>query len=849
MATERERLRVSNPLQGEQQAPPPPWEDFLAGSNPGAPGAAEQQPPSLMRPKRGGDKRGSLEKTQHASLGRMHLRRAMPQRQESTVFQGRARIERDTSFRSAPGFDIDAIPISVEQKRGRGFSIFDAVAEHETQAGAGRAAPVPPGPGGGRRPANPVRQHSQKARPLGSSLDIFADSRARSPPLPKRGLFSATSFARTTSQQAKPAGKQNQKGRKGGKAGGKAGAEKSKKSRKASALLGLRHSEDEQDGVQVELSQNIGTEANRSAHADSVRSNAAQSIPLMAPGSFYSSGIDGVDPFQTVDRFWRRLLAACFLAMAVLLLPNYHDVMPPAERNAPFSGFGEHSDKPWCGWDSPWFLADRPAAERVRNRHACMRNVVSLPLLAVARVSAIALYLSLTIVMASRMRFSLSILQCTALGEWLPFHKIAELHNEVGIFALWATVVHGAAHAARYACNGDVSEFFTNAALSGYASTAIMLLIAGGMARTLLLRLTGANLLVFGRPWETKYAVHMSWVFFAVAMFYHRHRYGVYWLVMLCLFAADRLLERFYGTIRALEVELLACGSCGTMIRFAYHNENNMLASRGVEVAGSIVRVCMPGLSKLQWHPFSAMYDPYDARFACVYIAKAGDWTTELYNYSLCHSTMPWAWVAGPLFSEFSSALQFRDIVIVCSGAAITPVLGLAQYYDATVHRVTLLWIVRDAELISYLLPICNPATKIVVYFTDRDHPHDKIAGLTTQKFFSAPQLNPKQQLGVSSRGGRGSLGPDGDFSSSQAPPLASDGAGAAAMDGAQGIDVMFGRPKNWDAILDEHIAPDMRGETCVAISSGVTRMANEVEELCVTKGIARVRSDATFGW
>ena len=32
-------------------------------------------------------------------------------------------------------------------------------------------------------------------------------------------------------------------------------------------------------------------------------------------------------------------------------------------------------------------------------------------------------------------------------------------------------------------------------------------------------------------------------------------------------------------------------------------------------------------------------YDPYDARFACVYIAKSGDWTTELHNYALCHRT------------------------------------------------------------------------------------------------------------------------------------------------------------------------------------------------------------------
>ena len=276
-------------------------------------------------------------------------------------------------------------------------------------------------------------------------------------------------------------------------------------------------------------------------------------------------------------------------------------------------------------------------------------------------------------------------------------------------------------------------------------------------------------------------------------------------------------------------------------------------------------------------------YDPYDARFACVYIAKSGDWTTELHNYALCHRTMPWAWVAGPLFSEFQSALQFRDIVIVCSGAAITPVLGLSQYYDATVHRVTLIWIAREAELISFLLPICNPATKIIVYFTNRDQPERQIAGLTQQKFFAAPQLNPKQQLNVSARGGRGSVpevapptaspggggygsgkrvdggvrgGGDGGVNGGGGGGgkrgslfAASDGAGAAAMEGAQDIDVMFGRPKDWSAILDEHIPPDMRNETCVAISSGVRRLANEVEELCVQKGIARVRSDAVFGW
>ena len=33
-------------------------------------------------------------------------------------------------------------------------------------------------------------------------------------------------------------------------------------------------------------------------------------------------------------------------------------------------------------------------------------------------------------------------------------------------------------------------------------------------------------------------------------MFYHRHRFGIFWVVMLILFALDRGCERYYGTFR-----------------------------------------------------------------------------------------------------------------------------------------------------------------------------------------------------------------------------------------------------------------------------------------------------------
>ena len=62
-----------------------------------------------------------------------------------------------------------------------------------------------------------------------------------------------------------------------------------------------------------------------------------------------------------------------------------------------------------------------------------------------------------------------------------------------------------------------------------------------------------------------------------------------------------------------------------------------------------------------------------------------------------------------------------RHLLIVCTGTAITPVLGLARYYDPSLSMVTLVWIVRDKSLISLLRPAINPATHLVIYYTGKD--------------------------------------------------------------------------------------------------------------------------------
>ena len=63
-----------------------------------------------------------------------------------------------------------------------------------------------------------------------------------------------------------------------------------------------------------------------------------------------------------------------------------------------------------------------------------------------------------------------------------------------------------------------------------------------------------------------------------------------------------------------------------------WYNNRSMIAP--VELAGSIVRICIPKFSASQYHPFTAFYDPYDVRYACVYVSNVGDWTGLLHDYA-----------------------------------------------------------------------------------------------------------------------------------------------------------------------------------------------------------------------
>jgi hypothetical protein len=140
-----------------------------------------------------------------------------------------------------------------------------------------------------------------------------------------------------------------------------------------------------------------------------------------------------------------------------------------------------------------------------------------------------------------------------------------DIHAASGKILLVDTWLHTCCHLARFFINSDPQLFYAAVTISGWWAFIVMNLICGVWNRRNTLTCPVRGVLacfakVFGKlSFESEYLFHMSWTTFAVVMFFHRHRHGVYWCVLVGLFLVDRFLEKCLLTqvSQCCETELL----------------------------------------------------------------------------------------------------------------------------------------------------------------------------------------------------------------------------------------------------------------------------------------------------
>jgi ferric-chelate reductase len=351
------------------------------------------------------------------------------------------------------------------------------------------------------------------------------------------------------------------------------------------------------------------------------------------------------------------------------------------------------------------------------NRCICPRptvealNVFQMFCLANSRVAAYACYPLYLILCLTMSRNLLAYLQHTVLVEYLPLPTSAHhLHfwagTLVGILIIW----HSLWHLIRWGVQ-DNWEFLidTVTGVTGWIGLALTPIIVWPMRIEWLRKRIS---------FETRKRLHYtSWIWMGLLCF-HAPQRNVFWIVgsFLVIYWVDWVFGLLVATRSAPSARFVRLESV-VVIR--------LKKPLGFQLkgAGGYCYLCIPWVSKMEWHAFSAFKDPHHDDYICFCISVVGDWTKKLHE-SVHEPIDRRLWINGPYPSPFEEALDRDNIISVASGIGITPALSVIKSL-ADFRKMHLIWMVRDASLLEFMfdfgIAVDDDAYTIIFYTGKRE--------------------------------------------------------------------------------------------------------------------------------
>jgi len=280
-----------------------------------------------------------------------------------------------------------------------------------------------------------------------------------------------------------------------------------------------------------------------------------------------------------------------------------------------------------------------PAVQFARGFGACLNLNVALILLPVARA------------LWTRIRHF-------SVGRIFPVDSMTEMHRGIGWFIVLFSMLHTVAHSVNYWNNHiPLETLFTNSAfLTGIISTGILILMLWGVANK------------SGRIRERFSFTHLFYSSFIVVILLHGPRFWMWLPLPAVVFALDGLFRYFFRTrrVKLLSVQPLSDGV--TLVRFAKPKRFNFYP-------GDYLRLCLPVISRWQWHPFTISASP-EAEYFEVHVRNSGDWSGALHNLSRKRGMLPdnlKAFIDGPYGAPTSNIYLSPIAVMIAGGIGVTP--------------------------------------------------------------------------------------------------------------------------------------------------------------------------------
>ena len=300
---------------------------------------------------------------------------------------------------------------------------------------------------------------------------------------------------------------------------------------------------------------------------------------------------------------------------------------------------------------------------------------------------------ALVMVFFSKFRATIAFLSTTPIGMYMHSDS-HEVHVYCGWSILILASIHSIAHLARWAEQGNLNLLFDHfSGLTGFIIISSCLLICIPMT-------------IFRQriKYEVRKLFHYLFIVFALALCFHTPTSAIpnggftFWVfgTLLVWYFLDFMFCQFYMTEK-IETTRFTVLPNGVKVTMEVSERFQKMGAHG-----GICYICLPWVSKNQWHAFSLFENPQNPAERQVFIQKTGDWTNKVHRI-LQRDTVRPAWIHGPFPSPYDNAIDYDNQILVASGIGITPALSVIRAHKNS-RRINLIWAVRDPHLLGYFL-------------------------------------------------------------------------------------------------------------------------------------------------
>jgi len=296
------------------------------------------------------------------------------------------------------------------------------------------------------------------------------------------------------------------------------------------------------------------------------------------------------------------------------------------------------------------------------------------------------------------------------ISEFFPVEGMHHLHvwsgTVIGILVTW----HALWHLIRWGVQGNLPNllFHTQTGWTGLVAILITPLLVLPMKW---------EYLRTRMPFELRKGAHyLSWVW-AIMLMKHAPARNVFWIVgsAFLLYLLDWLYGYFVTTFLVPSARFVRMESAimikmkkpksfpgGVCVGGNNGGDINSRNNQNGYAVGGYCYICLPWISRFEWHAFSVFQDPTDDQSICFIIAVTGNWTKALHR-SITEPVYRRVWISGPFTSPFETATDSDQVISVASGIGITAALSVIEGHAHT-RKMHLIWMCRDASLLEFIM-------------------------------------------------------------------------------------------------------------------------------------------------